>query len=189
MPFIQLFDRSKHEFTDSLGNLKRFTPEISTIAFALTFINRFTGHAGSYSVAEHSILVYRKIAQGFPDDYELQLSALLHDATEAYLGDVSSPLKRLLPDYKLIEDFYHDVIDNHFGIKTRESIIKAVDERMLVTEAHALGFDLILGELNHLKPYGDVIVKPIKNKDEVVALFASIAKSLIEKIELKKRAI
>lgn len=73
---------------------------LEDIASALDQIRRFGGHTvvrGGWSVVQHSVLV----ANNVPD--ELQLVALLHDATEAYLGDVPRPLKRALPDYKLLE--------------------------------------------------------------------------------------
>ena len=61
------------------------------IVTSLSRINRYLGH-GSHpmSVLAHSVCV----AQLVPPEY--QLTALLHDATEAYLGDVPAPLKELL---------------------------------------------------------------------------------------------
>lgn len=64
--------------------------DIIDIALALGNINRFTGHAGPYTVADHSVLVSRLVPQ------ELAAEALLHDAHEAYLGDISTPVKRAL---------------------------------------------------------------------------------------------
>ena len=116
--------------------LAPFNADIKSIAFSLSNINRFTGHVGIYSVAQHSVLV----AQQLPDN--LKLSGLLHDAPEAYIGDVSSPLKRLLPDYKHIEDFYHKEIDRQFGTDTRCNEVKSADLRMLVTEAKHFGLPL-----------------------------------------------
>lgn len=116
--------------------LAPFDANIESIAFSLAHINRFTGHVGVYSVAQHSVLV----AMQLPD--ELKLSGLLHDAPEAYIGDVSSPLKRLLPDYKLIEDFYHQEIDRQFGVDTECNEVKSADLRMLVTEAKHFGLPL-----------------------------------------------
>ncbi len=66
---------------------------IHEVAHALAQINRFTGHAlRPYSVAEHSLLVadLARINHASPS---AQLAALLHDAHEAFTGDVSSPVK------------------------------------------------------------------------------------------------
>lgn len=68
-------------------------PTIEEIAHALAQINRFTGHCTRpYSVAEHSLLV-AQIAANEGASPAAQLAALLHDAHEAYVGDVSSPAK------------------------------------------------------------------------------------------------
>jgi len=62
---------------------------LEDIAHALAHINRYTGHAQvGFSVAQHSVLV----AQLVPDRW--RLAALLHDAAEYGLGDVSRPVKR-----------------------------------------------------------------------------------------------
>src|SRR5258708_39476115 len=64
---------------------------IEDIAHGLANICRYAGQCKRfYSVAEHSILV-SQTAKGF--EYE----ALLHDAAEAFVGDISRPLKQMLP--------------------------------------------------------------------------------------------
>jgi hypothetical protein len=72
---------------------------VTDIAHALSHLCRYNGHVRSfYSVAEHSVLMARHfIARR---DYPLARWALLHDGSEAYLGDVIRPLKKALPDYK-----------------------------------------------------------------------------------------
>ena len=67
------------------------------VAHALGQINRFNGHCRRpYSVAEHSLLVLDIIEHLFaPANVHCRLAALLHDAHEAYVGDMSSPVKHL----------------------------------------------------------------------------------------------
>lgn len=113
---------------------KPFTPNIETIATALSNINRYTGHVGQYSVAQHCVLVSQQLPHG------LKLSGLLHDATETYIGDVSAPLKRHIASaYGPIEKFYHRTIDSYFNVKTEHDLVKDADKRMLITEAKSFG--------------------------------------------------
>ena len=65
--------------------------DISDVAVALSNTVRFGGHVNRfYSVAEHAVLVSRLVLPQFA------YAALHHDDHEAYLGDIPSPLKRLL---------------------------------------------------------------------------------------------
>lgn len=70
------------------------------LAWALARIPRFLGHTRgklSYSVAEHSIYVAAEVVDsGTPTEPRLVLAALLHDAHEAYMGDITSPVKAAL---------------------------------------------------------------------------------------------
>jgi hypothetical protein len=86
--------------------------DIEVIAHSLARINRYTGHfvTDCYSVAEHSVLVSLAV------DPRYALEGLLHDANEAFTGDVSSPLKRLLPDYKRIEEGIQAELAKRFGL-------------------------------------------------------------------------
>lgn len=130
-----------------------FTPDIQVIARALSNINRYNGHVGTYSVAQHCVLVASNIVT---DDPRVNLSALLHDAPEAYIGDVASPLKSMLPEYKKIEQFYHDVIDKYYGVTTQCDAVKLADLRMLITEAKSFG--LPLEHFPVIEPY-DIVIK------------------------------
>lgn len=74
---------------------------IEDIAHALAVMPRFAGHTRTpYSVAEHSIRVAGVVTSKTPQH---SLAALLHDAAEAYLLDVPSPLKPVFTGYKAAE--------------------------------------------------------------------------------------
>lgn len=107
--------------------------DINDISYALSNLCRYTGHSKAfYSVAEHSIYV----ASLLPS--ELQLAGLLHDAEEAFIGDVSSPLKMLLPEYKKIAKGIEKVIEQKFKVDLTDARIKHADRQQLRTEAHFL---------------------------------------------------
>lgn len=86
--------------------------EIQDIAHALSMLCRANGHFKSfYSVGQHSINCMREAqARGYSP--KVQLACLLHDASEAYLSDVTRPVKAELPKYKEIEEPLQDMIWN-----------------------------------------------------------------------------
>lgn len=85
---------------------------IEDIAHALPMLCRANGHFRSfYSVGQHSINCMKEAqARGYSP--RLQLACLLHDGSEAYLSDVTRPVKQELPAYKLIEEPLQDMIWN-----------------------------------------------------------------------------
>lgn len=107
---------------------------IEDIAHALSNLCRYTGHSEVfYSVAEHSLLASYLVPR------HLALEALLHDAAEAYLGDVATPLKRLLKEYSVIEEALETVIANKFKLAYPwPEEIKKADLQMLCVERHRL---------------------------------------------------
>lgn len=71
---------------------------IEDIAHALSQICRFGGHTSrAYSVGQHSVLL------SYACRREDRVNALLHDAAEAYLGDVVRPFKLQIPWFKPLE--------------------------------------------------------------------------------------
>lgn len=78
--------------------------DIRDVAHALSFQCRFGGHLKQfYSVAQHSIWCFEE-AKRRKLNRRIQLSALMHDASEAFLVDVPRPIKLKLPEYKVVED-------------------------------------------------------------------------------------
>lgn len=105
---------------------------IETIAASLSKQCRFSGHvARFYSVAEHCVRGSFFVP---PED---ALAFLLHDAAEAFVVDIPTPMKVLLPDYRAIEDRAHEVVAKKFGV-TWSPAVKQMDLVMLATEKRDL---------------------------------------------------
>jgi len=104
------------------------------IAHALSMLCRYNGHVDRfYSVAEHCILMSNAVPA------KDALWALLHDATEAYVGDMIRPLKRFMPEYRTVEDRLMEAIASRFGLTgTMPASVKDADNRILLTERAAL---------------------------------------------------
>ena len=104
------------------------------IAHSLALQCRFNGHCRVfYSVAEHSV----RVSHAVPPD--LALWGLLHDATEAYVGDLPRPIKQQLPQYRQAENDLMRVVADRFGLvwPMPQAVLEA-DTRLLATEARDL---------------------------------------------------
>lgn len=110
--------------------------DIEDIAHALSNITRFTGHTKEfYSVAQHSVLVSLEC------DPQDALAGLLHDASEAYISDLASPLKHSsgMEFYKVIEDKIQSVIYTKFNLPVNiPKSVKLADTKLLVSEIRDL---------------------------------------------------
>lgn len=106
--------------------------DIEDIAHALSNTCRFGGHSKQfYSVAEHSYYISHLVAN--------PLEGLLHDASEAYITDLPSPVKHQLPDYKKIEVKIMKAVCKKFGLAyPMSSDVKDADIAQLKTEARHL---------------------------------------------------
>ena len=120
-------------YTGKLVDLANFTEEdvrLRDIIHSLSMINRFTGHTTvPYTVAQHSVVVSKLVP---PED---SMWGLLHDASEAYLGDIATPLKSFLPDYMQLERHVQRTIAKKFGLKwPMPESVKVADRRALIHE-------------------------------------------------------
>lgn len=109
------------------------------IAHALSLICRYGGHTKwFYSVAEHCVLMSHAVPE------EDALAALLHDATEAYVGDMVRPLKQQLPAYQLAEARVWSAVARRFDLGAMLELgplprsVKEADNRILLDERAAL---------------------------------------------------
>ncbi len=129
------------------------------IAHALSNLCRYTGHLDEFfSVAEHSVLVSRLVKPC------IRQHALMHDAAEAYVGDMNTHLKQAMPRFGIIERRISRLIFKRFGLKrltrAQHTNLKTVDTRIRVNETAILfpsykdekmsPYQLI--EIKHLSP-------------------------------------
>ncbi len=107
---------------------------IEDIAHALSLTCRFGGHCDKmYSVAHHSVLLSYMVPKTDA------LAALLHDAAEAYLGDMPKPIKNILPDYVKLEKTVSKIILEKFGLQPHLPLtVHCQDNRILTDEAKSL---------------------------------------------------
>ena len=134
---------------------------LEDITYALARLNRFTGHADpSWSVGQHSLFC-AELARLQGGSLELQRSCLIHDFAEAYLGDVSSPLKKCISGYYDLEVQHFAAICKALWLEVelewlqpRSGKVHEIDQRAFEVEVQTfmpphpdlLGMKLILPE-------------------------------------------
>ena len=151
--------------------------DIGDIAHGLAYQCRFNGQTSRfYSIAQHSLMV----ASILPD--HLKMAGLLHDAAEAYVGDVVQPLKVLLPDYQAIENRFAQAIglrfnvdlDHHPEVKQADLIALATEKRDLLPREKCT-WDLLKG----IKPLDRLTLpmSPEQSEDTFMRVFMELLAS------------
>lgn len=135
-------------------NVFKPTPEmvcIEDIAHGLSHVCRFAGQTPKfYSVAQHCILMSELAPTS------LKFEVLMHDASEAYLGDMPKPIKNRMDFYSQIEDGLMRVIAKKFGFQYPISKeVKVLDQYMLEWEWSRLMLesDRYLGPVSGVPPH------------------------------------
>lgn len=111
---------------------------IDDVAHGLAMTCRYGGHVlHYYSVAEHCVLVSRHVPP------EFALEGLLHDSSEAYLGDMVRPLKYQpeMAEFRKAEAAIERCVEERFRLNTSAAArvaVKEIDDRILVDEIKAL---------------------------------------------------
>lgn len=105
---------------------------LSDIAGALSKICRFGGQIDRfYSVAEHCVHC-ANLAIGF------ERHALMHDAAEAFTGDMVKPLKIIMPQFVEIEKRIESLIQEKYRVDFSHDRVKQIDHAMLIAERKIL---------------------------------------------------
>lgn len=137
-PVSQVYDGVFNTASGKLVNIENPTVDmidIEDIAIGLSNYCRFGGQILlNYNVGQHSVLA------SFLAPPHLKKVALLHDAAEAYLGDVIKPVKVIIGDkYAELEEKWTRVIFKKFGLDHSQiNYIKPIDNFLLQAESDYL---------------------------------------------------
>lgn len=139
---------------------------IADIAHSLSLLCRANGHFRQfYSVAQHSLNCAKEAeSRGF--SAKVRLACLLHDASEAYISDITRPVKRDLPGYVAIEKRLQECIWDAFGISlTSEEAaqVEAVDDTILYAEFEGLMGEKIFKAAPDIKSAPDLSERDFKS--------------------------
>lgn len=129
---------SGEKFRDFTKHVSSKQIHIQDIARGLSHLGRFSGQSHEfYSVAAHSIKCAEWVEAHGGSPLEA-LTALLHDASEAYINDLISPVKYQLPEYLKMETNFMRAIAYRFGIiyPLPAIVVRADKETLKVEIAH-----------------------------------------------------
>lgn len=173
--------------------LKPTTEDIDIIDIAHSLSNqcRFSGHAKfHYSVAQHSIYVSQVVRSLGGNNMDI-MWGLLHDASEAYLVDLPTPVKRQVVGYNEAEKQVMESIATYFKLPTdMPSIVKVADEILLSTEARDLMGSPTDWNLRALPAEFKIIEKsPRQAMKDFVYEFSTISIELYPNIDISADAL
>lgn len=138
---------TKHILTCIHGSIINFSDIESSeiykddIVHRLSNIVRFNGGTNiPYTVMHHTVALYNLIKSKHPENYVAQLYALMHDTTEAFMGDMVSPLKSLFPGFSMLEDkllkeiYRQLMIDMFYPDEATIALVKEEDLKIAYAE-------------------------------------------------------
>lgn len=155
---------------------------IADIAHALSYMTRANGHlAHFYSVAQHSVNCALE-AQARGHSRRIRLACLLHDASEAYLSDITRPLKHHLDNYLEIERRLQSVIYARYGLDLgREELaaVEAIDDALLYAEFSVIQGLALFDTEPALSLRHDFSERPfVEVRQEFLALFEELTNTI-----------
>jgi len=164
---------------------------IEDVAYGLARTYRWNGRTiKPFSVAQHSVLVKQYMDSVFPS---ISFEALMHDASEAYIGDMQSGLKKLCPDFQNIEKAFKATIDKKYFLDDNKTIRVTVhycDIAIRMTEARDLvgwpTYNAVRSENPDIEPYGSIKEKdiwlPYRAEHEFLKVFYECQKTRLKKV-------
>ena len=157
--------------------------ELTDICVALSRVPRFNGHTSvPYSVAQHSYFVGQLMKRWGVNP----LGGYLHDASEAYISDIPSPAKSLLPEYYVVEERLMSKIAGRFGLEKgfqHTAVVKEADKDMLFYERDQLISKDVRWQIEDQHPGGSIFDHfpswtPWDSETAAVRLYDSIVREL-----------
>lgn len=185
-PWMQTASGRRIDLVDLHANVW----DVEDVAHALSHLCRYGGHVSRfYSVAEHSYHCAVALeAMQLP--HLVVFTGLMHDAPEAYLGDVPRGLKSLLPDYRLLESRLAAHLSSAFGFSNpTPAVVNLVDNRIVVNEVAELMAepnDCDWSPLDGLKPL-DVTIRcwdPATAKRKFLNKFDELYPKALKQLEV-----
>jgi hypothetical protein len=168
-----------HYLEDNPQNIK-----IEDIAHGLSNLCRYSGQCNSlYTVAQHCCIVSDLAEKGF------RLEGLMHDAAEAYMGDIPRPVKNLVPEIKILEKKVFRQIAKEFNLKYPiSSVIELLDTRVMLAEARIVLKEGTVWCVEGITP-ADInlneLWEPKKAEMEFLTRFNTLNGQTVENIPLK----